>query len=73
MRVASLFPNESSLLRLVSAILMEISEEWETGRKYLDIGRKFVVTFIEGERYGKFGIGKALAAAFFPTSSRPIW
>lgn len=34
-RVATLFPNESSLLRLVSAILIEISEEWETGRAYL--------------------------------------
>ncbi len=34
-RVASLFPNESSLLRLVSAILIEISEEWETGRAYM--------------------------------------
>lgn len=34
-RVASLFPNEASLLRLVSAILIEISEEWETGRTYM--------------------------------------
>ena len=34
-KVASLFPNEASLLRLVSAVLMEISEEWETGRSYL--------------------------------------
>ncbi len=34
-RVASLFPNEASLLRLASAILMEISEEWETGKRYL--------------------------------------
>ena len=34
-RVATLFPNEKSLLRLVSAILMEISEEWETGKVYL--------------------------------------
>lgn len=34
-RVATLFPNEVSLLRLVSAVLMEISEEWETGRVYL--------------------------------------
>lgn len=34
-RVATLFPNEDSCLRLVSAVLMEISEEWETGRKYL--------------------------------------
>lgn len=34
-RVATLFPNEDSCLRLVSAVLMEISEEWETGRNYL--------------------------------------
>ena len=34
-RVATLFPNEASLLRLVSAVLAEISEEWETGRTYL--------------------------------------
>jgi transposase-like protein len=34
-RVATLFPNEASLLRLVSAILAEISEEWECGRVYL--------------------------------------
>ena len=34
-RVATLFPYEPSLLRLVSAILMEISEDWETGRVYL--------------------------------------
>jgi len=36
-RVASLFPNEASLLRLVSAILMETSEESETSRKYLTL------------------------------------
>lgn len=34
-RVATLFPNEASLLRLVSAVLMEISEDWETGKTYL--------------------------------------
>jgi len=34
-RVATLFPNESSLLRLVTAVLMEISEEWETEKMYL--------------------------------------
>jgi putative transposase len=34
-RVATLFPNEGSALRLVSAVLMEISEEWETNRKYM--------------------------------------
>ena len=36
-RVATLFPNEASLLRLVSAVLMEISEEWETGKIYLNL------------------------------------
>jgi putative transposase len=34
-RVATLFPNEASLLRLVTAVLMETSEEWETGKIYL--------------------------------------
>ena len=37
-RVAGLFPNEASLLRLVSAVLMELSEEWETGKRYLNMG-----------------------------------
>lgn len=36
-RVVGLFPNEASALRLVRAILMEISEDWETGRNYLTI------------------------------------
>jgi len=36
-RVATLFPNEASCLRLVSAVAMEISDEWETGRVYLTI------------------------------------
>lgn len=36
-RVARLFPNEASLLRLVSAIEMEISEDWMAGSRYLDM------------------------------------
>ena len=36
-KVAGLFPNENSLLRLVSAILSEISDEWETGKVYLNV------------------------------------
>lgn len=36
-RVATLFPNTDSCLRLVSAVLMEVSEGWETGRKYLTL------------------------------------
>jgi transposase-like protein len=38
-RVALIFPNEASCLRLVSARLMEISETWETGRIYLSFER----------------------------------
>ena len=34
-RVAALFPNEASCLRLVTAIVMEISDEWQTGRTYI--------------------------------------
>ena len=34
-RVATLFPNQASALRLVTAVLVEISEEWETGMRYL--------------------------------------
>ena len=36
-RVATLFPNEASLLRLTSAVLIETSEEWETGKTYLKL------------------------------------
>ncbi len=34
-RVATLFPNAKSCERLVCAVVMEISEEWLTGKKYL--------------------------------------
>jgi putative transposase len=33
--VVGLFPNESSLLRLVTGVVIDISEEWETGKIYL--------------------------------------
>ncbi len=32
-RVARLFPNDASCLRLVSAIVMEIAEDWQTANK----------------------------------------
>ena len=34
-RVVGIFPNEAACLRLVSAILMEIDEKWQIGKKYL--------------------------------------
>ena len=36
-RVVSIFPNEAACLRLVSAILMETSDEWEGGKIYLNL------------------------------------
>ena len=33
--MATLFPNEASLLRLATAVLMEIDEEWQTEKRYL--------------------------------------
>jgi len=35
-RVARLFPNEASCLRLVTAVLVEHHENWVTGKKYLN-------------------------------------
>jgi transposase-like protein len=37
-RVVRIFPNRESCLRLVSALAVEQSEEWVTGRRYLDMG-----------------------------------
>jgi transposase-like protein len=34
-RVASIFPNEASLLRLATAVLMEVDDEWQTEKRYL--------------------------------------
>jgi len=36
-RVATLFPNEASLLRLATAVLMETDEEWQTQKRYLSM------------------------------------
>lgn len=33
-RVVGVFPNEASCLRLVSALLMEISEDWQIGKRF---------------------------------------
>jgi transposase-like protein len=39
-RVATLFPNQAALLRLVSAILIELNDEWETGKRYVTFDPK---------------------------------
>lgn len=37
-RVVRIFPNRDACLRLVSALAMEQSDEWISGRRYLDVG-----------------------------------
>jgi putative transposase len=46
-RVVRIFPNPEACLRLVSALAVEQSEEWLTGRRYLDISE------LEEQRYVK--------------------
>jgi transposase-like protein len=36
-RKIAAFPSEHSLLRLVVSIMMDINEEWFTGRKYMNM------------------------------------
>ena len=36
-RVIRIFPNEASCLRVLGTLCMEQSEEWETGRIYLNM------------------------------------
>ena len=36
-RVVGLFPSEESLLRLVTGVLIDISETWETGKTYITL------------------------------------
>jgi putative transposase len=36
-RVVRIFPNPASLLRLATALAMEQSDEWVSGRRYLDM------------------------------------
>ena len=40
-RVARIFPNEASLLRLLSALLAETSDDWESSKAYLDMNPSF--------------------------------
>jgi putative transposase len=48
-RVVRIFPNREACLRLVTALAVEQSEEWVTGRRYLDI-RELEEQHRRGER-----------------------
>jgi len=43
-KVAALFPNKESCLRLVTAVLEEIHEDWMAGRLYLSIPQENEIT-----------------------------
>ena len=38
-RVIRIFPNETSMIRLMGSVLMEIHERWVTGKKYFTMER----------------------------------
>ena len=79
-RVATLFPNEESLLRLVSAVLSEISEDWETGKVQYTarkIGSKGAIVYADGMMYtlsenGVMGLVRPTAAGYELVSSFDI-
>ena len=48
-RVVRIFPNRYSCLRLVSALAVEHSEEWLTGRRYLDMEELSELRYRESE------------------------
>lgn len=39
-KVVSIFPNDAALLRLASAVLMEIDEDWMSGKVYLNMEKR---------------------------------
>lgn len=39
-KVVGVFPNSDSLLRLVTGVIIEISDEWEVGKTYLNLNTK---------------------------------
>jgi putative transposase len=49
-RVVRIFPNREACLRLVTALVVEQSEEWVTGRRYLDMRELDEQRRQEGER-----------------------
>lgn len=52
-RVAVLFPNAASALRLVTSVLVEIHEEWASGKIYLDMSEEKIA---EAKRFERVAI-----------------
>lgn len=38
-----IFPDAASLLRMVTALAMELSDEWVSGRRYLDMTERATI------------------------------
>jgi putative transposase len=47
-RVVRIFPNPEACLRLVTALCVEQSEEWVSGRRYLEMSEQSFVVLHEG-------------------------
>lgn len=64
-RVVSIFPNEAACLRLISAILVEIDEEWQTGKLFLTIQE-------EVGQHSRSGCGKGDTASLLTPFPQPL-
>lgn len=64
-RVVSIFLNQAACLRLVSAILMELDEAWQTGKMYLALTE-------EARRRRRSGCGK-VGSVLVSTCPQPLW
>ena len=62
-RVAAIFPNEASLLRLVSALLAETSDQWVSSNTYPDMNPSLPSSACSSPLLQKY-----ICAAAFPPS-----
>jgi hypothetical protein len=51
-RVIGAFPSDDSLVRLIGSILMDMNEEWITGKRYLSID-PYLIESIQNEKTGE--------------------
>lgn len=68
-QVVGIFPNEASCLRLVSAILMEIDEKWQIGKKHLTFEEENHSPWRSTERLWKSG--QERIGVHFSTAQEP--
>jgi len=54
--VPRIFPNEKSCLRLVTAVLLEIHEDWISGRRYLNMNANESQSVFDRNEKSEFGL-----------------